>query len=136
MLPVAASRGKPTQLSIALVSGTNRRLTALQWELFFPASQIHIEDSDWAAAKGAVASGKSLSCVRQLRRQPEGFAYRCILAGGANAIPNGPIAVVKIVVVDASGSASPVLRLENIFAASAAAVRIAIRPVEATITVR
>jgi hypothetical protein len=133
---VTACRGKPTSVSIALVSPKNRQPTALQWDLVFPSAQIHIQDGDWAANEGAIAAGKRLSCVRQLRRQPKGFAYKCILAGGGKPIPNGSVAIVKLVAVDAAGPAKPVLRLENIVGVVAGPKQLAIRPTVATITVR
>ena len=91
---VAASRGKPTSVTIAFTASPKIPITALQWELVFPGATIRIQDGDWATAKKTAAASKSLACVRQLRRQPDAFAYRCILAGGNKLIPSGPVAVV------------------------------------------
>ncbi len=90
------SRGDSGSLSIQLSAPPDRAPAALQWDLVFPIGRVDIQDSGWSAGPSAVEAGKQLMCARQLRKNPEAYAYKCMLVGGRAKISNGAVAVVKI----------------------------------------
>jgi len=130
------SRGRSGSVSIKLLSPPGKAPAALQWDLVFPVGQVNIEDTAWSVGGAASAAAKQLTCVRQLRKQPETYLYKCILAGGRQTIGNGDVAVVKIDIPEGAPTGLAVLRLENVMGASSAATRLDIKPAQSTITIR
>lgn len=130
------SRGRSGSVSVKLVSPPGKAPAALQWDLIFPVGQVNIEDSGWSVGGAASAAAKQLTCVRQLRKRPETYAYKCILAGGRQTIGNGDVAVVKINIPETAPTGLAVLRLENVLGASSEATRLDMEPAQGTITIR
>lgn len=130
------SPGKAGTVSIRLVSPAGKEPAALEWELFFPVQQVSIQDSSWSPGGAAKSAGKQLTCVRQLRRQPETYSYKCILAGGHKKIRSGVVAVVKINIPRIAPSGAAVLRLENVLGASPTGAKLEMRPARSTVRIQ
>jgi len=129
-------RGKAGSVSIRLASPAGKKPAALQWDLFFIPRQISIQDNDWALGDAANAAGKKLTCVRQLRKNPETYSYRCLVAGGEKPIGDGVVAVLKISVPQGAAGGQAELRLENALGASREAGSLRIEPTRGDVKIR
>jgi hypothetical protein len=132
----SVSRGNAGSVSITLSAPGGREPAALEWELFFPMQQVSLDDNSWSPGSAANAAGKLLTCVRQLRRQPEAYSYKCVLAGGQRAIRSGVVAVVKFNIPKTAPRGDAVLRLEGILGASPEAGELEMKPARAAIRIR
>ena len=86
----------PGVFSVAIDSPSGKAPVALQWEFWVP-PVIVIRIADITAGKAAESAGKSLTCAIRRNKLPmeRRIMIACILAGGTDPIPNGPIAVVR-----------------------------------------
>jgi hypothetical protein len=92
-LPDASGRNGALTLEIASPPG--KEPAALQWEFSVPDSLLIDADSA-AAGKAAHSAGKAIQCRVQFSLQGEKKSFcRCLLIGGVNRIPNGPVATLK-----------------------------------------
>jgi hypothetical protein len=131
--PVRA--GEPGAATIRLESaGAAKPLTALQWSLVFPARNIVLDAKSIVAGDTAGKAGKSLACSGK-KQGDEFYLFRCILAGGVQAIPGGTAATVTFnVAPDAKPGDFPV-RLEHAMATDATATAIKIPDASAKLTI-
>jgi hypothetical protein len=86
----------PGVFSVGIDSPPGKAPVALQWEFSVP-PVIVISIADITIGKAAESAGKSLTCAIRHNKLPMERRIRvaCILAGGTDPIPNGPIAVVQ-----------------------------------------
>jgi hypothetical protein len=86
----------PGVFSVTLDSPPGKAPVALQWEFSIP-TVIVISIADITIGKAAESARKSLTCATRPSKPPRQRRMRvaCILAGGANPITDGPIAVVQ-----------------------------------------
>jgi hypothetical protein len=134
--PQVVSPGGTGSVSIELKSPAGRAPVALQWELQFPARQVQIEDTGWSAGPDAQTAGKQLVCIRQLRREPESYSYRCVLAGGQNALKDGVMAVVKFRIAQSASPGNAVLSLADVLGTSAKPEKIPVKSSDTVLTIR
>jgi hypothetical protein len=108
--PPSASADRTVTLEISLHAPPNSRPAAIQWTLSTPSSgviSITVDDGPGlsSAMKSAMCSGRAT-------------AYRCIIVGAnAEAVPNGMVA--RITLVLAPGSPAAKVTLGNAMAAAA-----------------
>src|SRR5262249_12261069 len=123
-------RGESINLSLILESPPGKAPLALQWELAYPSPQIGAEEKDLVRGDAAGAAGKSLTCRGQAEDAGTYF-YRCILAGGQNPIPNGPVAVVKCQARSRARTGVAAIRIRNAQAVSSDLKKVEIAPIRA-----
>jgi hypothetical protein len=90
----SVARGQEGAAVIRLDSPAGKEPVALQWEIHLPVS-IQLDLRKVVAADAASAAAKSVTCAIQVNRTGDTTRCRCILAGGAKPIGNGPIATLK-----------------------------------------
>jgi len=108
-----AADGHAGTVVIRLDSPAGKEPLALQWDLEFAATALHMELTNPAAGDAAKTAGKSVACSLIARERIDRFRYRCILAGGVSTIASGPIVTIPY---SAEQNAKPgryPLRLKN-----------------------
>ena len=83
--------GHSGRVVIRLDSPPGKEPVALQWDLEFAATALHVDLTNPAAGDAAKTAGKSVACSLIAREKIDRFRYRCILAGGVSVIASGPI---------------------------------------------
>jgi hypothetical protein len=92
-LPGVAARDGAVTLEIASPPG--KEPAALQWDFSVPDALL-IDAQSATAGKAAKSAGKAIQCRMQFNLQGERTSFcRCLLIGGVNRIPNGPVAILK-----------------------------------------
>jgi hypothetical protein len=130
------SRGASGSASIELKTPAGREPAAVEWELAFPVQQVDIQDADWSPGAATQAAQKQLSCVRQLRREPEAYSYKCVLAGGRTTLRGGVVAVVKFKIPASAAQGVATLSLTGVVGALPDARKLDIKPAKATLAIR
>ena len=92
--PESAADGHSGTVVIRLESPAGKEPLALQWELEFAATALHLDLTNPAAADTAKTAGKSVACSLVAREKIDRFRYRCIMAGGVSVIASGPIVTI------------------------------------------
>ena len=89
------ANGRDGAIVAELASPPGKEPLALQWDFSIPpALQLDPPSASVGEASGSVQ--KSLQCALQVNySKSKDPSFRCILAGGLHAIPNGAIAIVK-----------------------------------------
>lgn len=105
---VATAPGEKVRIEVSLESHTAKALTAVTWELVFPAELMEREGSGPETGSAARDSGKSLTCAA---RRP--YSYSCTLSGGANPVANGPIAIFYFKIRTTAEAGTTPLRIEK-----------------------
>jgi hypothetical protein len=90
----AAGGGKSGTVVIRLDSPPGKEPLALQWDLEFAATALHLDFANLAPGEAAKSTGKSVACSLIAREKQDRFEYRCILAGGIRALASGPIVTI------------------------------------------
>lgn len=124
----------PGSFSVIIDSPQGKAPVALQWEFSIPPA-IEVKIADITIGKAAEAAKKSVTCAA--KAPGEGVTrYACILAGGQDALGNGPIIVVRYrSKADVQGAPIRVA-IENVLGVSADLKRIAIPSANAIIKIR
>jgi hypothetical protein len=92
-LPGVSGRDGAVTLEIASPKG--KEPAALQWDFSVPDALLIDADSA-TAGKAAQNARKAIQCRMQFDLQGEKKSFfRCILIGGVDRIPNGPVAILK-----------------------------------------
>jgi hypothetical protein len=126
----------PGAFSVTVDSPRGKEPVALQWDFSVPPA-IAIRTVDITIGKAAESARKSLTCAAQATKpaMQRRMKYTCVLAGGQDAISNGPIAVVQYRAQwDVKGAPIRVA-IENILGASADLKRIPIPSADAIIDI-
>src|ERR1700681_4572675 len=89
----AADRHSGTVV-IRLESPAGQEPLALQWDLEFAATALHVDLTNPAAGDAAKTAGKSVACSLIAREKIDRFRYRCIMAGGVSVIGSGPLVTI------------------------------------------
>ena len=107
---------------------------ALQWEIQVPLS-IRLDPRSIQPGSAAVAAGKSVKCSILANRSGNTSHCRCILAGGAMPIANGPVATLKYRTVPKLRPGRYDMNLRNAIAVSESAKKASIKDSTIAITV-
>ena len=127
--PPIAGRAGSSQIMIAFPAGAERA-AALQWRIAAPGGAI----VSLTVSSAAEQAGKSLVCAQPKDDQgTTGNVYRCILSGGLQEIPDGPIAVVRYRA--AEGKREVTLRIDEVLGATPNGEAIRFAEVRSTIEV-
>ena len=122
--PSATDRKSPGVLSLILEAPPGKAPVAMQWEIAVPPA-IAVATGDISVGKAAETAKKSLNCATK-GGTAGGVRYACILAGGQDPIPVGPVATVRYrAQADVQGAPVRVV-IENILGVSADLKRIEI----------
>lgn len=135
--PTRTDLKTPGVFSLTIDSPQGKEPVALQWDFSVPPA-IAIRTVDITIGKAAESARKSLTCAAQATKPTtrRRMRYTCVLAGGKDAISNGPIAVVQYRAQwDVKGAPIRVA-IENILGASADLKRIPIPNADAIIDLR
>jgi hypothetical protein len=131
---LAVDRGSANMLRILFHPNTDKPIVALQWQVLVPAG-LFIETSGVVAGTAAGSSGKNITCAS--RTDPEeGKICVCILAGGAQRLPKGPIAILKLTAAKDVPRGTLTMKLQKVLAVSADLQKIQIPDTTASITIR
>jgi hypothetical protein len=88
---LSAQEGTAT---IELTSAAGQEPLALQWELSFPET-IQLDPVGASIGEPSGKAGKSIRCAILANRQGKTQTCRCLVSGGTNRVPNGPVAILK-----------------------------------------
>jgi hypothetical protein len=128
---VTSAPGEKVRLEISLDSATARALSALKWEVVFPAQLLEIEGDGPEIGGAAMDSGKSLTCAG---RKP--YSYVCILFGGQNPVANGPIAIFHFKIRTTAEAGTTAVRIERAEAVTVDSKELTLDNAEGTVTIR
>lgn len=129
----AAFRGGSVEIRISLKSPPGKGPAAVQWEAIIPAEQLSL--SDVAIGPAAREAGKSVSCAVKNRTEST-LTSVCILAGGRQQVPSGPIALLRLRVSPQASLGAARIRVERAIAVSKDATEVPMKPVETVVSVR
>lgn len=132
----SASPGERASVVITFHPGKNSNILGLQWETIFSMRQLGIEEGGAVISDAAKAAGKSLTCAGKAAKEPGLYSYACILIGGQNEIPGGPVATLRFrVTAQAHADATP-LRVAHVEAVSKDLRRVTLPDAQGAITVK
>jgi hypothetical protein len=97
------SRDGPGTFRIMIVSPPENPVLALQWRVAVSKGAAIPADGIQASA-AAAAARKELTCGAAESGGQNASAYVCILAGGRQPIPDGPVAMVRLLAQDRDSS--------------------------------
>jgi hypothetical protein len=87
--------GRDGAVTLEIASPPGKEPAALQWDFSVPDALL-IDAGSAAPGKAGKSGGKAIQCRMQFNLQSEKKSFwRCILIGGVNRIPNGPVAILK-----------------------------------------
>ncbi len=89
--PEPAADGHSGTVVLRLDSPSGKEPVALQWDLEFAATAVHLDFANLTAGEAAKTAGKSTACSLISREKRDRFRYRCILAGGVSVLASGPV---------------------------------------------
>lgn len=89
--PVSGAPGGTISIDLSLDAPADRKPSALQWELIFPAQLLELSKPPADPGPAVQGSGKTLTCASR-----NDYTEVCILAGGSGTIPNGSIATIHL----------------------------------------
>jgi hypothetical protein len=99
----APSRDDPNTFRIMIVSPPENPVLALQWRVAVSKGAAIAADGIQPGAAAAAAM-KELTCGAAESGGRDASAYVCILVGGRRPIPDGPVAVVRLLARDRDSS--------------------------------
>jgi hypothetical protein len=99
----ASSRDAPNTFRIMIVAAPENPVLALQWRVAVSKGAVIPADGIQPGA-AAAAARKELTCRAVESVGQDASAYVCILAGGRQPIPDGPVAMVRLLAQDRDSS--------------------------------
>ena len=114
-------------------SSASKSVVALQWRLLVSSGGT-IAERGVTAGNAAEKAHKSLMCAAERARSREASEYICVLAGGAEPLADGALALI-LVKIDA-GTAPVKVEVRDVLGANGEATRVPIADAAATLTVR
>jgi hypothetical protein len=132
--PSTTARGKTGSFLIRLNASSSQAPASLQWDLVVP-KQIAVDVRDVVPGSSAASAEKSIVCIMSAQTRDD-TTYRCLLAGGAQTILNGAVAVVRYVVPANASPGTASLRIEKAVGASKDTATIDFPKVQGQITIR
>ena len=132
--PSTTARGKTGSFLIRLNAPSSHGPASLQWDLVVP-RQVTVDVRDVIPGSSAASAEKSIVCIMATQTRDD-TTYRCVLAGGAQTILNGAVAVVRYVVPANASPGTVSLRIEKALGASKDMATIDFPKVQGQITIR
>jgi hypothetical protein len=129
-----AGRAQKGSATIRLDSPPGKEPLALQWEIQVPVS-IALDPRTIVAGEAATAAGKSVTCAILVNRSGDSTRCRCLLAGGAKPIGNGPVALMTYVPARIVRPGSYKLNLRSVFSVGEGTKKAPLKDAETTIIV-
>jgi hypothetical protein len=117
---------------IMMVAPDGKAPAALEWSLS-PIEGVRIGNTEIKAAAAVIQLQKTLTCAPPPEKTTA-TAYVCIIAGGREPIPNGPIAAVRFTAAEGTGAVT--IHLHGILGATPDAQPVSFTPLEATLPVK
>jgi hypothetical protein len=127
--PATVEKGSANIFRIEFKPRSDKPVVALQWEMT-PPRGIQIEAAGVVSGTATESAGKSVHCSNHAN------ICLCILAGGDQAIKEGPIVIVKFTAAKDAPAGQGIVRIQKIQGVSADLQIIPIADAAATITVR
>jgi len=128
---VTSEPGERVKIEISLESHIAKALTAVTWDLVFPAELMEPEAVGPEIASAAKDSGKSLKCSGQ-----KPYSRACTLSGGVNPVPNGPIATFYFKIRTTAEAGTTPVRIESVGAVTEDSKELTLHNAEGTVTIR
>jgi len=137
-------------IEISLQSPKGIDVSALQWEITFPATQLSFLDKDTAAGAAASAAGKSVTCTQKPGAPPTGtpddltrfakdgkvVAAGCMLYGGREPLPDGVAAKLGFQVAAGATPGSVPIGITRVLAVSKDLKTISLKDANTTVNLR
>jgi len=133
--PVSAAAGKVAPMTMTFKAPSGAEPTALQWEISYPSPQLGLEETDVAIGSAAKAAGKTLTCHGRPLDAGK-YIYRCILAGGSQRVPSGPVAVFSFRVRASAQPGRATVQLSNTMGVSSDGKQTAVDSSQADILIQ
>jgi len=133
--PAAAFRGDRAIVVITLNAKPASASVGLQWELSYPSVALGTDERELIPGGSAVSAGKTLTCTG-IADDAAKYIYRCVLAGGSDPIPNGPVAQMIFRVRESARLGPATLEIRNAMAVAPDGKRVDIGPAHSEINVQ
>ena len=130
----AVSRKETGSFLIRLETAPDTAPVSLQWEMSVP-KEIEIRVNDVLSGSSAESAGKSITCMA-VPEDHKAFRCRCILAGGAQPLKNGPVAIVRFRVSSRGRPGDTPIKIEKALGVSKNLKQIRFPEAEGKITIR
>ena len=92
--PSSGKRGESGSFLVLLHAPKENGIAGMQWELW-AGGGITVDPADIVIGSAAAAAEKTLACSPLPAKAGRPVGEKCLLAGGKNRIPDGPIAIVR-----------------------------------------
>jgi hypothetical protein len=106
-------------------------LTALKWDLTFPAQLMDLEGDAPETGSAAMDSGKTLQC-----NLVKPYSYTCLLFGGQKPLGDGAAALFHFKIRTTVDPVASKLRLQDAEASTADLKRVTLKDAEASVTIQ
>ena len=123
-------------MEISVETPAAQRPATLAFEVVYPAEAVTLLKDGPAIAPAAARAGKSLGCTGRWVDAPRTYAYRCILTGGLEPLPNGPAAILEMQARPTATPGSWPVRVQQIEGATAAVKKVRMPDAEGRLTIR
>jgi hypothetical protein len=131
----AASRGTRVVIEISLQSPQGKEPAALQWEATIPTAELSLVDQEVTVGPAAKQAGKSVTCA--VKGKPDKtLTSICILAGGAQQIQNGVIALLMLKVPQEAPIGPARIQVARAIAVSRDVTEVPMNPIETVVSIR
>ncbi|MBN9662366.1 MAG: hypothetical protein J0H49_29475 [Acidobacteria bacterium] len=129
--PASGSPGDSITIEVALVATADPKPSALQWDIIFPAQLLELGKPPVEASSVVRNAGKTLTCAGR-----NAYTTACILAGGSEAIPNGPIAAIHLKIRAEAKQGTTTVKLGKIQAVTSDLRPLTLKDLDTVITIR
>lgn len=129
--PVSGAPGENITIEISLEVPPDRKPSALQWELVFPAQLLEPEQPPAELGVAVKDSGKNLTCAGR-----NAYTQVCILAGGQKNIPNGIITTFQLKIRSEAKAGATTVKVSKAQGVTSELKPLAFKDVDAPITIR
>jgi len=106
--------GSKTHADVVLSSTGARSPLIVQWDMPIPNQHLQLDNGYPVVSESAKAAGKELHCRSTWKKPPKEALLRCMVMGGQNVIPDGPIATLRFTVAPMQNAARVPLVVDNI----------------------
>ena len=128
---ITRARGESFTLEVRYAALPAVTLTALKWDIIFPAQLMDLEGDAPEAGPSALASGKTLQC-----NLIKPYLYTCLLFGGQKPLGDGAAALFHFKIRTTVDPVASKLRLQDADASTADLKRVTLKDAEASVTIQ
>jgi hypothetical protein len=133
ILPAPPSGTMEGSFQIMIVSPAGKSLSAIQWRISI-SGDLTVSGERITAGSAAETVQKVITCAAVKGQDNPRSGYVCILVGGTQPIPNGPVAVVRFTA--RASTPDVTIRVSDILGATPKGTAVRIADVEATMELR